>query len=331
MPLQDSEIIWRPSHLVSDAVPAQNGGRMRIAALPTGIKNNLFPDVTRAERDAGSVRLRKAFIHIASATDTPLINARVFIDTPTPAGDYVTLHPGTQTDTESQFSSRAYGVGSLAATANAGATSLVVTLEHAAVAALEPFRANDLLRIGPAGGGTVGEQFVRVASVSYSGAQATIAITPGLLMAHAADAAVSSVIEQASIAASISDFAVTSVAGSFAHTTAGNAVARARGGVADTWTLTFTSASAFTVSGLATGSVGTGSIHTDTVPINPATSTPYFALRMAAWGGTWQAGDTLRFATAPAALPLWYRRAVPVGVSPAASNATSVTIYGESA
>ena len=89
MPILDNEIVWRPSALVSDSTPAQNGGRMANALLVSGVKNNLFPDVSQAERLAGSVKWRKAFVHVNSAQDTALLNVRLFLDALTPAGDFV--------------------------------------------------------------------------------------------------------------------------------------------------------------------------------------------------------------------------------------------------
>ena len=54
MPLLDTEIIWRPALLQSSSVPAQNGGRMAHSTLVSGVKNNLFPDVSQAERVSGA-------------------------------------------------------------------------------------------------------------------------------------------------------------------------------------------------------------------------------------------------------------------------------------
>ena len=88
MPILDNEILWRPAALQSDAAPAQNGGRMAFAQLVSGVKNNLFPDVSQSERSAGSVKWRKAFIHVNSAQDTALLNVRLFLDSLTPAGDF---------------------------------------------------------------------------------------------------------------------------------------------------------------------------------------------------------------------------------------------------
>lgn len=61
MPILDNEIVWRPAALMSDVTPAQNGGRMAFSQLVSGVKNNLFPDVSQSERLAGAVKWRKAF------------------------------------------------------------------------------------------------------------------------------------------------------------------------------------------------------------------------------------------------------------------------------
>lgn len=50
MPILDEEIVWCPAALNSDALPAQNGGRMRFTTLVSGVKNNLFPDVSQSDR-----------------------------------------------------------------------------------------------------------------------------------------------------------------------------------------------------------------------------------------------------------------------------------------
>ena len=91
MPILDNEIVWRPAALMSDTTPAQNGGRMGYAQLVSGVKNNLFPDVSQAERTAGSIKWRKAFIHINSAQDTALLNTRLFLDALTPDLDCLFL------------------------------------------------------------------------------------------------------------------------------------------------------------------------------------------------------------------------------------------------
>ena len=148
MPILDNEILWRPSQLVSDTIPAQNGGRMAMSTLVSGVKNNLFPDVSQSERLAGGVKWRKAFIHIHSTQDVALLNARVFLDALTPAGDFVTIHPGSATDTEDQMASRAYGIGSLFQPVASTSLQILVNCEdNAGYATLQPFQVGDRLRI----------------------------------------------------------------------------------------------------------------------------------------------------------------------------------------
>lgn len=334
MPLQDNEILWRPAALVSDATPAQNGGRVRLAAaVVSGVKNNLLPDVSRTEREAGAVKWRKAFIHAAAADGSALLNARVFLDAPTAGDDFVVLVPGTATDTEDQITGRPYGIGRLAEALAAGDDVAEVIGEHAAYAALQPFRIGDRVRIAdrPATGGAGNESFVTLTGVSWAGAVATLTFSPALATGFGtAETLVSSVIERATVGASLGAVSVVSAAGVF-DGGAGRAAAVARGTPDDTWLLTFTSASAFAAVGLASGAVGSGSIHADFAPINPATGQPFFVLDMAAWGGTWAAGDTVAFSTASATLPLWYRREVPAGAGSLANNAASVAVQGESA
>jgi len=71
------------------------------------------------------------------------------------------------------------------------------------------------------------------------------------------------------------------------------------GTVQDTFTITFSSSTAFTCSGTATASLGVGSTLTDFSPINPDTGHPYFTLRSAGFAGSWTNGDTVVFRTGP--------------------------------
>lgn len=333
MPIQDSEIIWRRAQLVSDATPAQNGGRMSPAQIVSGVKNNLFPDVSQAERTSGSVKWRKAFIHVASAQDTALLNTKVFLDALTPAGDFVLFQPGTHTDTQDAITGRPYGIGTLAAALSSGATQVQVVCEHPSYDTLQPFRVGDTIRISdrPATGGTGNEEFVTISAVSYSGGVATIDFSPALANAYAtSNTVVSTVYPAGDVIASVSGIAVSSASGTL-DATNGNLVAPNRSAIADTFTVTFTSATAFSASGVVSGILGNGSITADFSPLNSAFGGPYFTLKAAAWGGTWQAGDSVTFTTTPAAIPVWYRREVPAGTASTANDFCSLAVLGESA
>lgn len=336
MPILDNEIVWRAAALQSDATPAQNGGRMASALLVSGVKNNLFPDVSQSERLAGSTKWRKAFIHIASSQDSALLNVRLFIDALTPAGDFVLFQPGTQTDTEDQIAGRPYGVGTLFNPTAAGATQLQLVCEHnAQYAALQPFRMGDLLRVSDRSstGGPGNEEWVQLSAIAYGSDFATVDLaTPLANACGTASTVVSSVLEQAVVAGSVSAPVLSSAGGSLDAATVGNLVAHNKGAVQENWTLSFTSASGFTVSGNGVGALAsTGSISADYAPLNPATGSPYFTIKAIAWGGVFQANDTVSFTTQPAAIPVWYRRQVPAGTFSLANDYASLALHGESA
>jgi len=336
MPILDNEILWRPAQLVSDTLPAQNGGRMAMATLVSGVKNNLFPDVSQSERLAGGVKWRKAFIHLHSAQDVALLNAQVFLDALTPAGDFVTLHPGTASDTEDQVTSRPYGVGTLYLPVTAGATRIQVAGEdNAAYATLQPFRVGDQLRIAdrPSTGGAGNEEWPTVSGVTYEANYATIDLAAPLVNAFAVhNTLVASVWHPGDIAGSGSSFTITSAAGSFDSATVGNLVVHNKGAIEQDWTLVFADANNFTASGNLIGPLpDPGAIAADFAPLNPVTGTPYFTLKATGWGGSFQANDTVSFRSSPAAIPLWYRRQVPPGTQSLANDYASVALFGESA
>lgn len=97
----------------------------------------------------------------------------------------------------------------------------------------------------------------------------------------------------------------------------------------DSWTVTFTSATAFTCSGALEGSVGAGSISVDFSPTNSNTGQPYFTVDKDGWGGTWVSGDTVTFTTSPSSLPVWWREIVPVLTAQVSDNLSVLGYYCE--
>ena len=86
-----------------------------------------------------------------------------------------------------------------------------------------------------------------------------------------------------------------------------------QGAVYDVVTLTFSSPTAFTVTGQRVASYGSGTKGVDFAPSNTAWGKPYFTIPAAALGGTAVAGDTVIFTTLPAMVPAWVRWIVPAG------------------
>lgn len=332
MSITSSELVWRKPAEVSNA--ATNGGRMTSTMIPSATKNNLFPNVPHAERVAGVTKYRKAFIHVASDDSLALIAPKVFVSSPTPGDDRVTIFLGTQTDTQAAITGAEprYGAGTLNASALAGATSIQVLVENAAD---NIFRNGMQVRISDRQSleGSGNDQYLLLSEApTYSGNVATLtfATTPlAVNFSTAGPTYVSGVMATPDVAASVSDFVVTSTLGTYNH--AGNPIRlHGVGTIEQLWTLTFTSSTVFTASGDTVGVVGTGNVGTNFIPANPAFSKPFLTLLAAGFGGTFAPGDTIRFRTHPAAIPVWYRQDVPAGANSLAANRVAVAVDGES-
>ena len=329
MSIQSSELVWRRCTENSD-LPT-NGGRATSVAIASNVKNNVFPDLSQSERTAGLTRYRKAALHVASSQNLRLMNPSIFVETFTPGGDSVVFFPGTATDTQSSIAGteRTYGAGNLDADVSIGASSLTVMTEGAS---LNYFRDGDWIRISSkaavdAVSGVTEYQQISGAP-SYSGDVATITVAGTLNSGFSAvDTRVSSVYRPANIEATVDSATVTSASGgAFSAGTVLSAI----GTIEDTWTLTFTSPTAFTISGAFAGAKGTGTTTSATAPSNTAYSKPYFTISAAQFSGTFTAGDTIVFTTHPAMVHLWYKQVVPPNTSSISGNYFILGIEGES-
>lgn len=333
MTITPAELRWYKSQTVSDA--SANGGRMSTVESPSGVKNNIFPDVSLAERTSGITRHRKMFLKIANDDDLTLFSAKVFVQLNTPGDDNVTFFPGNQRDTQASItgSERRYGGGRLAANVSAGATSFTVNTEGVALGIFQngdPIRISDKTSVGGSGN----EEFHVISSISYAGDVATIGIaaSAGLANPYASGVTgVSSVYEAGDVKTNITAPSITSASGTgdfAANPILGDNIAT----VEQDWTVTFTSTTAFNIVGDTLGAVGSGNISSDAAPGNPNfAGKPYFTLQSEAWGGTWAPGDTVTFTTSPAAIPVWYRQNVPVGAAALSGDRVIVGLSGESA
>ena len=332
MPLQPNEIRVYKSQTISDAAP--NGGRMSNVEAPSGVKNNIFPDVSLAERQAGVTRYRKVFWKIANDDDLTLFTGRVFVHLNTPGDDNVTIFPGTQRDTQADItgSERLYGAGPLNANVASGALTFVVATEGVG---LNYIRTGDLIRVTDktSAGGSGSEEFVTASNVTWAGDLATITIpSPGLANSYtAANTKVSSVYDAGDVKTSSTVPSVTSASGTLdvgTYPILGDNLAT----VNQDWTLTFTSATAYSIVGDTVGNVGSGNVTAGAAPGNAQFSgKPFFTLPGAAFGGTFAPGDVITFTTNPAAVPVWYKQTVPAGAVAISGDRVIVGMAGESA
>lgn len=331
MPVLTTEIKWMRSAASNDTT--SNGGRMSNSEISDDVRNNIFPNVTQAERTAGLTRYRKVFIKNENGSLLPAESPKIFVENYTAGQDRVTIFPGTQTEVQSALtgSERQYGCGQLDQDTSTSAVTIDVEVENAAD---DIFLDGDLIRISDKDDidGVGNEEYVRLyGDASYVGNVATLNLQTALVNTYdAVNTRVASVYEAADIVASVDAAVVTSAAGTFNDgsfpITGDN-----EGTIEQNWTLTFTGAAAFGVSGDTVGSVGTGGTGANFAPNNPNTGTPYFTIDYLAFGGTFVNGDTITFSTSPAAQPIWYKQVVPAGAASQANDRVIVSMDYESA
>jgi hypothetical protein len=317
---------------ISDA--AGNGGRISFNPITSGALQNVFPHVFRAERVAGSTKRRKLFFRVANDADETLYAPSIRLHAPTVGQDRVYFHIGTQRDTQADItgSERKYGAATLKTTVTAGGSTLVVTVEDASLTGL--FASGDKIRITdkatPTSSTGNEEELIINGAPSVSGTDVTITTTTALANGYAAGAHVSSLYyPPADLACSVSNWAE-SGAGTY-NETLYPVVPDNIGTAEQTWTLTFTDATHFTVVGDLIGSVGSGTVGADFAPVNSAVAKPFFTLAAAGWGGTWAAGNTIVFQTHPPAIAIWETRVVPAGAASMAGNGCTSVFEGETA
>ena len=83
--------------------------------------------------------------------------------------------------------------------------------------------------------------------------------------------------------------------------------------VTEDWLLLFQTATTYQVIGKNLGVIATGDTTSDTSPLNPVTGQPYFTLSWEGWGAGWSAGNSVRFHSEGAGMPLWIIEAVSQG------------------
>ena len=324
--MEGTDLCLMRSVTVSDALT--NGGRQSFNQITSGVLNNLFPNVSQSERTVGHVRYRKFFFRNKNASDETSVNSRFWISALSTGDDRNRIKLGTDVDTQEEADDYTNWKGSGYITSQLAVDSTSFSAEFGAA---DGIQAGDILRLND-GSGTAEFLTVAAGGVSWAGTVATITLaTPARgLYPASTDSIVSACLDIGDLVAGTSGWSETSGAGTYNESTYPVEVNNL-GTVDDEWTLTFTSASAFTISGSNTGSLGAGSISGDSNPINPniGSGAYYFIIRASGWGGTWQAGDTVTFTTSHSSKGFWIKEIIPSGCSSMSSNVTNFMLYCE--
>ncbi len=327
-----AELKWYKSKVITNT--ATNGGTMSINEVVDGVKNNIFPDVSQAERIAGLIRNRKIFAKLVNAANEILINPGFHIRDFTPAQDRVEMFVGTHTDVQGDItgSERHYGAGALTANVTAGATSFAMTLEDPSQDIFEA--TGNTVWIGNA----INSEYHTNVSASKSGDQVTLTLDTGAQLANnyltTDDTIVSSVIYGVLTELKpVVDSVTATAAGDGDYDDVTDPIEGSNiAAVEDTFTLTFTSSTAFDLSSALNGAMGiSGNTSSDFAPTNTDFGIAYFTLRAGGWNGTWASGDTLTIPTHPASQGIWCEQTVPAGTNSFSGDNFKLRFGGESA
>ena len=102
-----------------------------------------------------------------------------------------------------------------------------------------------------------------------------------------------------------------------------------KGAVTEKWALRFTNTTTFDVIGEHVGTIFSGTIATDTSPLNPATGSPYFTIKGIGWGSGWAVGNVLRFNTVGALFPVWIVRTIQQGPESVINDKFTILVRGD--
>lgn len=329
MPVLSSEVKRYRSEVVNDL--STNGGRVSHNLIIPNGRANVFPVAMPEDVVSGRIWIRKCFDRIDNDDDLPLFSAKFFIDAPSPGDDWVVVWKGTQRDTVADHPSpRIYGVAFLQVNASAGSSTIIVEVEDASIAGM--FQDGDEIVItnkatADASSGTRELHTIDGAPV-VADTQLTLTIAGQLANDYTTAAAsrVASVIDYGIIEGSVDNWVES---GSFTYDEVTYPVlVDSIGGREQTWTLTFGTGGAFTVSGDTIGGVGAGTTGSNFAPVNTATGKPYFTLYAAGHGGTPAPGDTIVWQTHPPVAPWYAKRVLPAGATGTTGNRVDFVLLG---
>lgn len=314
---------------------SSNGGRISdVDEIISGALANCFPHVLPEELLAGSNIIRKIFFKVYNDDDLTLYSSKFFLDAPTPADDWVVAFAGTQRDTVNDHPTpRIYGVAFITNNLSAGASSIIVEVEDESITGMFADGDEIIITDKATASSLAGNRELHVISGGpvVAGNQVTITIVGVLANNYlvASNTRVSSVIDAGDIACSVDNW-VEDGSGTYDESTY-PVLTDNLGTTEQTWTLEFSDATTFTVTGDVVGSVGSGVVGSNFAPLNPINSKPYFTLRSVGFGGAWTAADTIVFQTHPAAFPAYLNRVVPPSSTGQTGNRITPVLLGATA
>lgn len=318
-----------------------NGGVLSINQVISGVAQNVFPNVLKAERTAGSTKYRKLFNKLNDDSNDALSGVQLYLDLPTPADDWITMFIGTAIDTQADIvgTERKYGAAYIKNDVTAGLSTVTVTVDNVSLTTGNDkvFADGDSIRItdkeNPDSVSGNEEFLVIDGEPTVSSNDVTITTLTPFANSYTVvnSSRVSSVYDApGDILAEVGILDITSTAGTYDDTTY-LLVPNNQGTIDTTITLEFTDAANFTATSPDITGLPAGSTSVDYAPVNSDWTKVYCTMLATGWGGTFIAGDTVEIPLTSATIPFWEKRVVPALAAPLSNNRTVSAWNGESA
>ena len=320
MAITDEQIKFYKSIYVNDSLT--NGGRIGSTQMVHNSLNNLFRNVQNSERLLGIDLYRKFFVKNENPNDLVLGNAELLIANVSSGEDYFQIAAGTDQDNQQTADDYTdwYGSGYLDESVVSGETSFTVQFKQAS-----GLPSGSLIRLSD---GLQSASVQMVGFPSWNGTKAIVSLAAEIGYNFLKDVTVASaLLPLDDLTPSIANWLETSGGGTYDESLYPLTLYNI-GTISESWTLTFSSATVFSVSGAVVGNIGSGSINDNFVPING--SSYYFNLNKSGWAGSWIAGNTITFNTVHAARGVWAKQHVPAGCASQSNDLCQFKLKGES-
>jgi hypothetical protein len=321
MAITAEQIKFYKSIYVNDSLT--NGGRIGSTLMTDGALNNLFRNVQSEERELGTDLYRKFFIKNENPNDISLENPKIWISNVSSGEDYFQIALGSDINNQSVADDITdwYGSGYLDENIASGETSFYAQFKQAS-----GLPSGSFLMISD---GVHQSEVLMLDAPSWNGSRALITISDEVGFDFLqGETIVSAIIPLENLTPILSNWAETSVAGVYDEAVYPLTLYNI-GTITESWTLTFSNPTTFEVTGAVIGSIGSGSVNSNFVPINGAGY--YFNLSRMGWSGSWAEGDTITFNTVHASQAIWVKESIPSGSASQSNNLMSISLIGESA
>lgn len=312
-----------------------NGGLPSEEQAYTGVKNNVWDNVSTDLKLTGGTRYAKLHGLVRDTGADPLENVKGWLHGPTPGDDYVFAFKGTKTDTEADFDmTTIYAAAALTNDIAIGATSCTVTCEAAATTL--GFHASGKIVVSDqeypgAAAGTYTEIQLSSTTPLISSLEVTLYFESAATVAYSAlDSVVGMVMEYGDTEASVGTATVTSASGTvdeaLSPPTCNN-----KGTRDEILTVSFTAPTTFAVTGSRSGALGSGTVGTIFTATNPLNSATLITIPATFFSTTgWLALDTVTIPTIGNNFAYWEARVIPAACDSLNGDKVIFAYTGES-